>query len=141
MLTSFLPGSLRKEWFIEGRISLLDEYYFKYILISPIFLWTFFFFFFPHCTGSSLWYAGSLLWHLQASLTVVCGLWLQCTGLVAPQHVGIIPQRDQTHIPCVGRQIINHWLTIRKVSEPHIFFFYISEPYMWIMIDQILAGS
>ena len=57
-------------------------------------------------------------------------------------YVGIlVPQWDQTHNPCVGRQIINHWLTIRKVSEPHSFFFYISEPYMWIMIDQILAGS
>ena len=30
-------------------------------------------------------------------------------GLVAPWHVGSSWTRDQTHVPCIGRQILNHW--------------------------------
>ena len=37
-----------------------------------------------------------LLWHM---------------GLVAPQHVGSSQTRDQTHVPCIGRQILNHCTT------------------------------
>ena len=36
-------------------------------------------------------------------------LWLR--GLVAPQHVGSSQTRDQTCVPCTGRQILNHWTT------------------------------
>ena len=36
------------------------------------------------------------------------------TGLAALQHVGSSYIRDQTHVPCTGRQILNHWTT-RKV--------------------------
>ena len=32
-------------------------------------------------------------------------------GLVAPQHMGSSWTRDQTHVPCVGRQILNHCAT------------------------------
>ena len=35
-------------------------------------------------------------------------------GLVIPQHVESSQTRDQTHVPCTGRQIINHW-TAREV--------------------------
>ena len=31
--------------------------------------------------------------------------------LVAPQHVESSWTRDQTHVPCVGRQTPNHWTT------------------------------
>ena len=31
------------------------------------------------------------------------------TGLVAPQHVGSSWTKDQTCVPCIGRQILNHW--------------------------------
>ena len=32
-------------------------------------------------------------------------------GLVALQHVGSSQTRDQTHVPCIGRLILNHWTT------------------------------
>ena len=36
-------------------------------------------------------------------------LWL--TGLVAPRHVESSQTRAQTHVPCIGRQILNHCAT------------------------------
>ena len=36
-------------------------------------------------------------------------------GLAALQHVGFSQIRDQTHVPCIGRWILNHWIT-REVS-------------------------
>ena len=36
-------------------------------------------------------------------------LWL--TGLVAPRHVGSSQTRARTHVPCTGRQILNHCAT------------------------------
>ena len=45
---------------------------------------------------------------------------LLCAGSVALQHVGSSsPTKDWTHIPCIGRQLPNHW-TIRAV--PEVFF-------------------
>ena len=38
------------------------------------------------------------------------------TSLVAPRHMGSSQTRDQTHVPCIGRQILNHWAT-REVPE------------------------
>ena len=43
-------------------------------------------------------------------------LWL--TGLVAPWHVGSSQTRARTHVPCIGRQILNHCAT----REARIFF-------------------
>ena len=37
-------------------------------------------------------------------------------GLVAPQHVEASQTRDQTHVPCTGRQILIHWTT-REVHQ------------------------
>ena len=41
------------------------------------------------------------------------GLLLQlwCAGLVATQNVGSSWTKDQTHIPCIGKWILNHWTT------------------------------
>ena len=33
------------------------------------------------------------------------------TGLVAPRHVEFSLTKDQTCVPCIGRQILNHWAT------------------------------
>ena len=44
------------------------------------------------------------------------GLLLWCTGLAAPRHVGSSWTRVQTCVPCIGRQILNHWTT-REVLE------------------------
>ena len=55
-----------------------------------------------------------------------CGMWAQQLqfagsraqaqqlwrmGLVAPQHVGSFRTRAQTHVPCIGRWILNHCAT------------------------------
>ena len=32
-------------------------------------------------------------------------------GLVDPQHVGSSQTGSQTHVPYVGRQILNYWIT------------------------------
>ena len=34
-----------------------------------------------------------------------------CMGLAALQHVGSSQTRDGTHVPCISRQILNHWTT------------------------------
>ena len=42
----------------------------------------------------------------QASYAQAQQLWL--TGPVAPRYVGSFHTRAQTHVPCIGRQILNH---------------------------------
>ena len=32
-------------------------------------------------------------------------------GLSCSRHVGSSPTRDQTLVPCIARQILNHWTT------------------------------
>ena len=53
------------------------------------------------------------------------------TGLFAPQHVESSWTRYQTHVPCFGRQILNHWTT----REVLIFFSFMDcdwgEPFAW----------
>ena len=44
------------------------------------------------------------LWSAQASVVVAC-------GLVNPRHVGSSQTRGRTHVPCIGRRILNHWTT------------------------------
>ena len=51
------------------------------------------------------------LQQLQLVGSRVLGQSLWRTGSVAPQHLGSSQTRDQTHIPCIGRQILNHWTT------------------------------
>ena len=51
--------------------------------------------------AQQMWLAGS---RVQAQQ-----LWR--TGLVAPWHVGSSQTRVRTHIPCIGRQILNHCAT------------------------------
>ena len=76
---------------------------------------------------SSLSYVGlSLWWFLLLQSTSSrheglssCGLWaLECRlsrcgirGLVALWHVGSSWTRDLTSVPCIGRWILNHWIT------------------------------
>ena len=53
------------------------------------------------------------LW-LTGSRAPAQQLW--CTGLVAPWHVGSSWTRARTHVPCIGRQILNH-CTTREARE------------------------
>ena len=48
-----------------------------------------------------------------------------CTGLVALQHVGSSRTRDQTHVPCIARRILNHCAT-REVSQGYFLFMFVS---------------
>ena len=53
-----------------------------------------------------------------------CGAWaqlLRCINLVALRHVGSSWTRDQTCVPCIGRQILIHWAT-REVLKYFIMF-------------------
>ena len=53
-----------------------------------------------------------LAWSGDYSPVLAHGLQeLSHMGLVSPQHVGSSQIRDQTHFPCVGRQILYHWAT------------------------------
>ena len=51
------------------------------------------------------------------SLVVACAFSLQwllllwSIGLVAPRLLQSSWTRDQTHVPCIGRQIFNHWIS------------------------------
>ena len=55
-----------------------------------------------HCCDFS--FCGA--WALEYKLSS-CGV----QALVAPQHVESPQIRNQTHVPCIGRQILNHWTT------------------------------
>ena len=52
----------------------------------------------------------SLQW-LLLSVLRVWAQWLWHMGLNALRHVGSSWTRDQTYVPCIGRQIPNHWTT------------------------------
>ena len=44
-------------------------------------------------------------------MVLMLGLSSCYTGLVALQRAGSSYIRDQTRVPCTGRQILNHWTT------------------------------
>ena len=72
------------------------------------------------CTGFSLWRL-LLLWSMGSRRTGFssCGVQAQelwHMGLVAPRHVGSSRTRAQTHVPCIGRYILNHCAT-REVQR------------------------
>ena len=53
-------------------------------------------------------------WASHCSGFSCCGaqaqqLWVM--GLVASQHVKSSQTRDKTHVPRIGRRILNHWIT------------------------------
>ena len=53
------------------------------------------------------------LWHVGSGAQTQ-QLWHK--GLVAPQHVGSYRTRARTHVPCIGRRILNH-CTTREVPD------------------------
>ena len=88
------------------------------------------------CAGFSLWWLlllrsmGSRCVGFSSCSTLAQQLWLAGsraqaqqlwhTGLVAPWHVGSSWTRDRTHVPCIGRRILNHCAT-REVPKLLIF--------------------
>ena len=89
-----------------------------------------FYLFIYSCTGSSLLHTGFL--YLQRVGAILCStqvfhwggfsccraraLDTQTSVAVVLRHVESSQTRDQTYVPCVGRQILNHWTT-REVLE------------------------
>ena len=65
------------------------------------------------CTGFSTCGVWAQLLQLEGSRAQV--QWLWHTGLAAPQHVESFWTKDRTHVPCIGRQTLNHWST-KEVS-------------------------
>ena len=68
-----------------------------------------------NCSGFSLQSVGSTV-----SGCSTCGVWAQwmCTGLVA------LPHRDQTGVPCLAQQAVNHWTTREAPFWNFLFFLY-----------------
>ena len=67
-----------------------------------------------HSSGLSRWGAQALgVWASGVAAYGLCsaGSELWCTGLAASQHVGSSRTRDRTGVPCIARQILNHWTT------------------------------
>ena len=60
-------------------------------------------------------------------------------GLVAPRHVGSFRTRDQTPVPCIGRQILNHWIT-KEVPQAPYHMFLGEESWAWISVGQVPSG-
>lgn len=69
-----------------------------------------------HCSGVSYCRAWALRW----VAAVLGGVWAQwmCTGLVA------LPHRDQTGVPCIAQQAVNHWTTREAPFWNFLFFLY-----------------
>ena len=51
----------------------------------------------------------------QAVATPASVFW--CTGLIALRHVGSSQTRGRTSVPCIARQILNHWTTREAPSQ------------------------
>ena len=58
------------------------------------------------CAGFSLWWL-LLLWNMGS---------IQACGLNCPLACEIFPTRGQTHVPRIGRWVLNYWIT-REVPE------------------------
>ena len=67
-----------------------------------------------HCGGFSCRTAQAL--GTQASVAADRGLWslgsVVALGLSCPTACEIFWTRDQTGVPCIGRQILNHWASV-----------------------------
>ena len=63
-----------------------------------------------HCGGFSC-CGTQALEHMGFSSCCTQTQWLWLMGLVVPQHVGSSWTRDQTGVPCIARETLNHWTT------------------------------
>ena len=96
------------------------------------------------CCGACRLLSSCGTWAPEHTGSAVVALGLSSCGTWAPEHVGSLlvarrlsscivraqlprgvwdlstPTRDQTHIPCIGRWILNHWTT-REVPISHFF--------------------
>ena len=71
---------------------------------------------FPSCRGGLHWLRRAGIPVRGAQVPGVKASVVAAQGLAAPRHVESFQTRDQTHVPCVGRQIPNRWTT-REVPE------------------------
>ena len=112
---------------VRDMFWMLRIYFFKKLLFKKLFIYLFIY----GCVGSSFLCEGFLqLRQVGATLhrgarashcrgLSCCGAqapdaqaqWLWLTSLVAPRHVGSSQTRARTHVPCIGRRILNHCAT------------------------------
>ena len=71
----------------------------------------------PHRGAQASHHRGPSRCGAQAADAQAQQLWL--TGPAAPRHVGSSQTRARTHVPCIGRQILNHCATR---EAPKIFY-------------------
>ena len=90
-----------------------------------------------HCRAS---HSGFSLWGVQA--LGAQAQWLWGGDLVALQHVGSSWTRDWAPAPCIGRQVLNHWITrkapievLMSFSFPFIFCFFIFLPFTLLLMN------
>ena len=62
-------------------------------------------------------------WDAQTSVVLARGLQSLVSvvvvhGLSCPEASGSSQTRDQTHVPCIGRQAFNHWTTSEALELP-----------------------
>ena len=74
-------------------------------------------------------YRGPSHCRAQAPDTQAQQLWLM--GLVTPRHVGSSQTRARTHVPCIGRQILNHCAT-REALKLYLIYFYFKKFFILI---------
>ena len=60
-------------------------------------------------------------------------------GLVAPWHKGSSGTRDQTCVPCIDRQILNHWTT-RDIPQYMFFNTMLELPNLSIKMPVVLEN-
>jgi len=73
------------------------------------------------CAMPQQWHSRSSIVALEISSCSPQARWLWSVGLVALWHVDLSSStRDRTCVPCIARQILNHWTT-RVVPRRHIF--------------------
>ena len=76
---------------------------------------------FPSCDERGLLYSCGEQAFLCSGFSC-CGAWaLGCECLVASWHMLSSQTKDQTRVPCTGRQILNHWITREVPSHRYIF--------------------
>ena len=60
-------------------------------------------------------------------------------GLVASQYMGASWIRDQTRVPCIGRQILNHWTTREfQNMKDNILFFFFNIFYLYLIFVSLI---
>ena len=76
----------------------------------------------PSCDERGLLYSCAAQAFLSSGFPCCVARALGCEGLIASWHMPSSQTKDQTCVPCTGRQILNHWITREVPSQRDIFY-------------------